>query len=86
MIATTLAIKSVRALQLENLLVGYLASAVPDQIPGCDGLTRQDLLNCYADFAMYGWVPCRQQLQQLHSELRTELDDFFAGTSNCKSW
>jgi hypothetical protein len=62
---------------VENLLMSYLADAMPGRIPGCDGMTTQQMLRGYANLATKGMVPGRQQLQRWHPELQMQLNGFF---------
>jgi hypothetical protein len=58
------------ARRLREIMLGYLqaASYVADW-PGGDGLTIDDVLDCYAEAVARGQVPDWQQLLRQHPEL-----------------
>jgi hypothetical protein len=69
---------------LERLLIGYLTSAPPGRIPGCDGMTTSQMLREYPDLAAKGVVPGCGQLQRLHPHYRPQLERFFRSSMGPK--
>ena len=64
----------VRTLLLESLFL----SRLPDW-PGADGVTVDEVLDCYREHATIGRVPGLEALAARHPEFRVELAEFFAG-------
>jgi len=64
--------------RLRELLLSHLQAAQASRWPGADGLTVQEVLAGYAEYARAGWVPDLQELLCRHPELREALLGFFA--------
>ena len=63
--------------RLENVLLGYIAAAMPGQIPGCDGMTTHHMLQDYAEMSAKGLVPAHQHLSRCHPDLTEQLEQYF---------
>jgi hypothetical protein len=62
------------ATQLREVLLRYLQAASSITAwPGGDGLTLEDILDCYPDAIAAGEVPDWEELLRRHPELVTEL-------------
>jgi len=68
--------------ELRALLLHYLQARVAFAWPGADGLTMDDILNCYPQAMAAGEVPDWQALRRRHPDLTAELQGFLAG----KGW
>jgi hypothetical protein len=77
MVTTAIPNSAHQTQSMEKLLLSYLADSVPGRIPGCDGMTTQQMLRGYANLATKGLMPGYQQLQRWHPDFKPELDGFF---------
>ena len=68
--------------RLKELLLDCLRRLVPHQWPGGDGFTQEEVLGEYPSLAARKLVPGEQTLHRLHSELATELAQFFAARNS----
>ncbi len=67
------------ARQLREILLGYLhAAGSVAAWPGGEGLTLEDILDCYPEAVARGEVPDWQQLLRAHPELAAELHAWLA--------
>jgi hypothetical protein len=62
---------------LRQVLLDYLQASRVVGWPGGDGLTEDDILNCYPQASAAGEVPDRQELCRRHTELVVEIQSFF---------
>ena len=62
---------------LRQVLLDYLLASKVVDWPGGDGLTEDDILNCYPQASAAGEVPDRQELCRRHAELVAEILSFF---------
>ncbi len=68
--------------RLDEMLLTNLSNLPPDQWPGGDGFTQQDVLREYPTMAAKRLVPGEDTLHRLHPELAAELAQFFAARSS----
>jgi hypothetical protein len=73
------------ARRLREIMLGYLeAAGCVATWPGGDGLTIEDVLDCYAEAVARGKVPDWQQLLSRHPELDAELYAWLAAKDRWK--
>ena len=70
------------AVLLRQVLLDYLLASRVVSWPGGDGLTEDDILNCYPQAGAAGAVPDRQELCLRHAELVAEIQSLFT----LKAW
>jgi len=68
--------------RLDEMLLTSLSNLAPDQWPGGDGFTKQDVLREYPSMAARRLVPGEDTLHRLHPDLAAELARFFAARSS----
>lgn len=63
--------------RLREVFLEYLRDAQVPLCPGVDGLTVDDMLDCYAILMKKGVVPNWEQLIENHPDLTKEIGMFF---------
>jgi hypothetical protein len=63
---------------LRHVLLDYLQASRMIGWPGCDGLTQDDILNCYPRASAAGDVPDWHELCRRHPEWIAEITSLFA--------
>lgn len=61
------------SVQLREILLGFFHRAAMLPIPGADGLTLDDVVDCYRAGIAAGLVPTWEALAQMHPELTEEI-------------
>ncbi len=65
---------------LQVILLGELAHLNPSLLPGVDGVTVEEMLHDYGDWAQRGIVPNPEQLARQYPELAAQIQAFFTPT------
>jgi hypothetical protein len=66
-----------RATQFRELLLRYLLAAGLPDWPSADGMTLDEVVKSYPQYAACGRVPDKDLLLLCHAELREEINRFF---------
>ncbi|KAA5541818.1 hypothetical protein FYK55_16550 [Roseiconus nitratireducens] len=67
----------VGSIRIEHLLVGLSSRIRPEVFPGCDGMTRDEVLGVYLDLARQGQVPGLEELICRYPKCEHDLREFF---------
>lgn len=68
--------------QLREVLLGRFEGAMRLPIPGGDGLTLDDAVECYVLGMAAGWLPSSKELIAMHPELAEEIQSFLGNVEN----